>query len=124
MVAQSGPAGPAWLGAGHEAVREQLQAGGVTSNLHIFDRQLLWRRRDRFALDAARHEFLLARVAADLMERLTAVRRTFPLVLNLGAHHGLVGRHLRRLGGVETIIDAEPSSKLLALCTGLRVRCD
>ena len=30
-----------------------------------------------------------------LAERLAAVRRTFPLVLDLGAHHGPIGRRIR-----------------------------
>ena len=32
-----------------------------------------------------RHDFLLARVADDLVERLAAVSRSFPIALNLGA---------------------------------------
>jgi NADH dehydrogenase [ubiquinone] 1 alpha subcomplex assembly factor 5 len=96
----------------------------VTGNPDIFDRQLLRRRRDRLAGHAARHEFLLARVADDLVERLAAVRRTFPTVLSLGAHHGLLGRRVGALPGVATVIDAEPSAALLAHCTGLRVQCD
>jgi SAM-dependent methyltransferase len=96
----------------------------VTSNPDIFDRQLLRRRRDRFAGRAARHDFLLARVADDIVERLAAVRRTFPTVLNLGAHHGLLGRRVGALPGVEMVIDAEQSRALLAHCAGLRVQCD
>jgi SAM-dependent methyltransferase len=96
----------------------------VTSNPDIFDRQLLRRRRDRLAGNAARHEFLLARVADDIVERLAAVRRTFPTVLNLGAHHGLLGRRVGAVPGVATVIDAEPSGALLAYCSGLRVQCD
>ncbi len=96
----------------------------MTSSPDIFDRQLLRRRRDRLAGHAARHEFLLARVADDLVERLAAVRRTFPIALNLGAHHGLLGRRLGALPGIATVIDAEQSAALLAHCTGLRVQCD
>jgi NADH dehydrogenase [ubiquinone] 1 alpha subcomplex assembly factor 5 len=96
----------------------------TTSSPDIFDRQLLRRRRDRLAGRAARHEFLLARVADDIVERLAAVRRTFPTVLNLGAHHGLLGRRVAALPGVATVIDAEASSALLAQCSGLRVQCD
>ena len=96
----------------------------MTSNPDIFDRQLLHRRRDRLAGHAARHEFLLARVADDIVERLAAVRRTFPTVLNLGAHHGLLGRRVGAVPGVATVIDAEPSGALLAYCSGLRVQCD
>lgn len=96
----------------------------VADSPNLFDRQLLRRRRDRIAADAARHEFLLERVAEDLGDRLAAVRRTFPVVLNLGAHHGVLGRHIARLDGVGLVIDAEPSARLLAQCSGLRVRSD
>ena len=88
----------------------------------IFDRALLVRRRDRVAAGAAAHEFLLARVADDLVERLGAVQRRFPVALDLGAYHGLVGRRLRQVAGVEMVVDAEPSARLLAQCDGPRVR--
>jgi NADH dehydrogenase [ubiquinone] 1 alpha subcomplex assembly factor 5 len=96
----------------------------VTSNPEIFDRGLLVRRRNRAAARAAEHEFLLAHVADDLVERLGAVQRTFPVALNLGAYHGLIGPRLRRVPGVEVVIDAEPAARLLAQCEGPRVRAD
>ena len=97
---------------------------GVTSEHDIFDRALLVRRRNRAAADAVRHDFLLARVADDLMERLAAIQRRFPVVLNLGAYHGLIGRRLRQVPGVEMVIDAEAAPRLLAQCEGPRVRAD
>jgi SAM-dependent methyltransferase len=96
----------------------------VTSEHDIFDRALLVRRRDRVAADAARHDFLLARVADDLIERLAAIQRRFPVALNLGAYHGLIGRRLRQVPGVEMVIDAEAAPRLLAQCEGPRVRAD
>lgn len=96
----------------------------MTSDRDIFDRALLTRRRDRVAAGAAQHEFLLARIADDLFERLSAINRRFPVALNLGAHHGLLGRRLRQLPGIESIIDLEPAPRLLAQCSGLRVRAD
>jgi SAM-dependent methyltransferase len=88
----------------------------------IFDAGLISRRRDRIAGSVCGHDFLLQRVAEDFADRLAIVRRTFPRVLNLGAYHGLVSRHLRGLPEVETIIDLEPSPLLLALCDGPRVQ--
>ena len=96
----------------------------MTSEHDIFDRALLVRRRDRVAAAAARHDFLLARVADDVAERLAAIQRRFPVVLNLGAHHGLIGRRLRQVPGVETVIDAEAAPRLLAQCDGPCVRAD
>ena len=96
----------------------------MTADHDIFDRSLLVRRRNRVAAGAASHDFLLARVAEDFAERLAAVHRRFPIVLDLGAHHGLIGRRLRRLPGVEMVIDAEAAPHLLAQCPGTRVRAD
>jgi len=96
----------------------------VTADHDIFDRSLLVRRRNRVAAGAASHDFLLARVAEDFAERLAAVHRRFPIVLDLGAHHGLIGRRLRRLPGVEMVIDAEAAPGLLAQCHGPRIRAD
>jgi SAM-dependent methyltransferase len=96
----------------------------VTSDHHIFDRGLLVRRQDRSAPEAAAHEFLLARVADDFAERLSAIQRHFPVVLDLGAYHGLVGRRLRDVPGVEMVIAAEVAPRLLAQCEPPRVRAD
>lgn len=90
----------------------------------IFDRRLLIRRRDRVAAAVGQHEFLLARVADDLIERLAATQRVFPAALNLGAYHGLLGRRMRQMPGTETVIDAEPSWRLLQQCGHPRVQAD
>jgi SAM-dependent methyltransferase len=89
----------------------------------IFDRDLLIRRRDRAAAEAAKHDFLLARVADDLAERLTFIKRTFPLAANIGAHHGLVTQKVRFIAGIERVIDVERSLRLLG-SEGLRVVAD
>jgi NADH dehydrogenase [ubiquinone] 1 alpha subcomplex assembly factor 5 len=96
----------------------------VTADHDIFDRALLTRRRDRAAAGASHHEFLLARVADDIVERLGVINRRFPVALNLGAHHGMLGRRLKKLPGIETVVDLELSPRLLAQCGGLRVRAD
>jgi SAM-dependent methyltransferase len=90
----------------------------------IFDRELLVRRRDRAAKGAAAHDFLLRRVADDFVERLEIVRREFPAALNLGAYHGLLGRTVRAVKSVGSVIDAERSPRLLALCDGPAVLAD
>jgi SAM-dependent methyltransferase len=90
----------------------------------LFDRRLLCRRRDRFAAEAVRHDFLLRHVAGDMVERLTAIRRCFPTVLNLGAYNGAVARRVRQVPGVEFVINSELSPRLLAQCPDARVRVD
>lgn len=96
----------------------------MTAEHEIFDRHLMVARRNRVAAGAAQHEFLLAHVADDIAERLSAIKRTFGAVLVLGAYHGLIGRRLRRLPGVEVVFDLEPASGLLAQCDGPRVLAD
>lgn len=90
----------------------------------IFDRRLLARRRDRAAVLAHEHDFLLDRVAEDLLDRLAVVRRQFPKVLDLGAHHGTLSRRLRALPGTEIVVGAELSPAMLARCDGPRVLAD
>jgi SAM-dependent methyltransferase len=96
----------------------------VSDQLQIFDRALLRQRRQRAAARVAEHDFLIANVADDLIERLAIVRRRFPVAVNLGAHHGLLGKRLRTLAGVELSIDAEPVPALIRQCGGLRVQAD
>jgi SAM-dependent methyltransferase len=90
----------------------------------IFDRALLARRRDRVAGSAEHHDFLLERVADDIAERLALVRRTFPLAVSIGAHHGLVSRRLRAAGALACIIDQDHALRLIERCEGPRVVAD
>jgi SAM-dependent methyltransferase len=96
----------------------------VNSDHQIFDRRLLTARRNRVSAGVAEHDFLLARVADDLLERLSAVKRRFARVLNLGSHHGLLGARLRFIPGVELVINMDAAGRMLALCQGLRVQAD
>ena len=90
----------------------------------IFDRALLRQRRQRAAAAASQHEVLTARVANDLIERLGLVRRPFPVVLDLGAQHGLLGPRLSALPGVDLVVQMESVEGLLRQCSGLCVRAD
>jgi SAM-dependent methyltransferase len=90
----------------------------------IFDRALLIRRRERAAVRAAEHDFLLARVADDIAERLSIVRRTFALAANVGAHHGLLSRRIAGIGGIKDIIDIDSTAAALVHAQGPRVVAD
>jgi NADH dehydrogenase [ubiquinone] 1 alpha subcomplex assembly factor 5 len=96
----------------------------MSTAFHIFDRRLLTRRRDRTAAQLKDCDFLLQRVANDIVERLSVVRRQFPVVLNLGAYHGLLGWRIRALPDVTMVIDADLSPRLLAQCPGPRLVAD
>ena len=90
----------------------------------IFDRGLLARRRARVAGDAGRADFLLRRVADDIAERLLAVKRTFATAAEIGAHHGILGRHLKAVAGVGEIVAVEDVGALARQCDGPRVVAD
>jgi SAM-dependent methyltransferase len=95
-----------------------------TDPVRIFDRELLAERRRRVAGAAARHDFLLARVADELADRLSIVQRRFPLAVNVGAHHGLLSRRIRGVAGVERIVDVETTAQLLTDAVDMRVVAD
>ncbi len=90
----------------------------------IFDRDLLVRRRDRWAASAPAHDFLLHRTADDLADRLSLIHRTFPVAVCLGAFHGVVSRRLRQLATLGLVIDMEASPRLAAQCDGPVVVAD
>ena len=90
----------------------------------LFDRGLLRRRRTRFAGEMGEHEFLLAHVATEIADRIGAILRDFPLAVDLGAYHGLLGRAVAALPSVGEMIYAESVPALAALCPRLSVVCD
>jgi len=96
----------------------------MTTNPLIFDRALLASRRDRAAAKATAHDFLLVRIAEDIADRLHAVKRTFPVAVDLGSHHGVVGRAVARVPGVETVVSMDGAPALVRQAAGLRVQAD
>jgi SAM-dependent methyltransferase len=75
----------------------------------LFDRALLAHRRQRaHALGAV--TFLLDRVADDVAERLSAVKRSFDVVVDLGTPTDAVRRAILAAGPVERITAAVPSA--------------
>ncbi|MEW5963341.1 MAG: methyltransferase domain-containing protein, partial [Pseudomonadota bacterium] len=96
----------------------------MTGDATIFDRELLTTRRQRAAVGAAAHDFLLQRVADDLAERLSIVNRRFDVAVDLGAHHGVLARRVSALPSVGRVIAAERAPGLLGQCPGERVLAD
>lgn len=82
----------------------------------LFDRALLRLRRQRSADLAPRSDFLLRRAADDLAERLHLVNRSFPVALDLMAHHGVIARRLGGMANVGVVISLEEVPGLLAQC--------
>jgi SAM-dependent methyltransferase len=96
----------------------------MSEDQELFDRSLLRRRRARFAGETAEHEFLLSHVASEIAERIGAILRDFPLALDLGAYHGLLGRAVAALPSVGEMIYAESVPALAARCPRPAVVCD
>lgn len=78
----------------------------------VFDRNLLLARRLR-ALKQHGHsaDFLLARAAADLEERLSAVERKFEIAVDLASHTDLAAQALQRSGKAATIVRVEQDAR-------------
>ena len=86
----------------------------------VFDRPLLRARRRRAAALGA-STFLLDRVADDLADRLAAVRRSFPIAIDLGTPTAAVQRMLGRSPAVGTVIAVDAVEGSLRQRSGLRV---
>ncbi len=90
----------------------------------IFDSRQLLRQRERASLRAHAHDFLLQRVADDFADRLDVVKRQFATILDLGAHHGLIGRAMAERAGAEMVISSDTSPGMLDQCASPRVLSD
>jgi NADH dehydrogenase [ubiquinone] 1 alpha subcomplex assembly factor 5 len=90
----------------------------------LFDRKLLRARRARFAHEIGAREFLLAYVANEIAERVQLMLRPFPLALDLGAYHGLLGRKVAELPSVGAMLYAESAFAFAALCPCPSLVCD
>jgi SAM-dependent methyltransferase len=80
----------------------------------LFDRSLLRRRRARAAATFSNVDFLYREVAERLADRLSDVRRRFPLALELGCRGGRLARTLAGRGGIEHLIQTDLAAASLA----------
>lgn len=96
----------------------------MATGTDLFDRELLTRRRDRAAGQMGAHDFLLRRAAEDIVLRLEAVKRDFPLAVDLGAHHGVLTKMLRQVPSVGRVVATERSRAMLARCPEPKLACD
>ncbi len=94
--------------------------------MDLFDQFALARHRARAARMAAPGDapnFLLARVAEDLIDRLSFIKRTFTDAVDLGCHDGTLGRALRS-AGIANVVSADASPEMLALAETPRLAVD
>ncbi len=84
----------------------------------LFDRRLLARRRDRAARDFPSYDFLHARAADDLLDRVESVTRDFDVCVVLGGG-GAIGRALNDRPGarakINHLIETDLSPKMAGL---------
>ena len=93
----------------------------------LFDRDLHRKRLDRAAAGFAEAGFLKRRAAADLVERLEAILRNFPLAVDLGVRDGAFAQALARSPARERIgflIETDLSAAMLRARASPRVRMD
>ncbi len=79
----------------------------------IFNRSRLRQHRDRAASRIAAHDFLLRQMCERLADRLPDITRSFPMALDLGAHHGLLAEYLPPQAGIETLVQADVSEAMI-----------
>jgi NADH dehydrogenase [ubiquinone] 1 alpha subcomplex assembly factor 5 len=75
----------------------------------VFDRRAVRRQRERAAANFAAHDFLAREVAGRLAERLDAVRRPFPRVLDLGGGTGAMARAISGRPGTDHVVTTDSS---------------
>jgi len=94
------------------------------SDQTLFDRTLLRKRRTRFAQEVHEREFVIAHVAREIAERVSLMLREFPLALDLGAYHGLLGQAVAALPSVGEVVYAESALAYAAQCPRPALVCD
>jgi NADH dehydrogenase [ubiquinone] 1 alpha subcomplex assembly factor 5 len=90
----------------------------------LFDRKLLRARRARFVEEIEARASLLDLVAREIADRVALMLRPFPLALDLGAYHGLLGRKIAELPSVEKVVYAESVFAFAARCPRPSLVCD
>lgn len=81
------------------------------------------RNRDRAASGFGDVNFLKQAAADRLADRLDIVRRHFPLVLDIGSHHGEMAKAAIASGKVDRVICADPSSGMASHTAGDMPSC-
>lgn len=86
----------------------------AASAIEVFDRTLLRQRRDRAAAHISDFDFLLKEVAGNILSRFDLIKKEFPLVLDLGAHHGILAEKLVECENVGQVMAADASWRMVS----------
>ncbi|MCW9034008.1 MAG: methyltransferase domain-containing protein [Rhodospirillales bacterium] len=92
--------------------------------MEIFDRKTVRFHRDRSSTNLSEFDFLFREIAERLLDRLDDITYKFPTALDLGARNGLLAELVGERGGIETLIQGDLSSQMLAQTSGQRVVTD
>ena len=92
-------------------------------HLIVFDRPAMRAKRDRAAA-AAGFDFLFAEAGERLLDRLEDIDRRFPIALDLGCRNGALGRGLAGRGGIEYLVQSDPSPLFTARTGGVRLTAE
>jgi SAM-dependent methyltransferase len=92
--------------------------------LLVFDRAVLRQRRERAARDWDRHAFLKREIAERLVDRLTDIRRSFALALDLGCHGDEIAAALAERRTVEHLVRLDLSQGFARRAHGPAVVAD
>ncbi len=99
----------------------------MSQDVNIFDRQLLRQRRDRAANLFAEQDEVVSSAAAELTERLTIIKRDFPLALILGSYGELLGNFIAdstSSSAVDQLVTCDLSFNSVSRVSGLRLVAD
>jgi SAM-dependent methyltransferase len=96
----------------------------MSDALAVFDRRIVRLHRDRAAATLPDHDFLLREMAERLVDRLDDVRRTFPVVLDLGCHRGVLAEALGKRDDLRTLVQCDLSAAMVREAPGLPVVAD
>lgn len=77
----------------------------------VFDRNQVRRNRDRAAATFAKHDFLKREFTDRVADRMADIQRSFPRLLDLGSHDGILRDYLDPKLGVEWIVSLDPSER-------------
>jgi len=98
----------------------------MTQPVNLFDRPLLKARRQRVFRQTKNNncDYLLKYAANDIVDRITLIKRNFPMVLNYGCHTGLLSQLIRELKTTDYIISTDTVEECTALAPQPVTICD
>lgn len=83
-----------------------------SSAVDVFDRSLLRRRRARAAKTIRDFDFLFVEVADRLLDRLSIIKKTLPVVVDLGSAHGVLATQVQQRPGTTQVICMDTSFEM------------